>query len=125
MQTRSVAGTLKKSLEARGEYVIVANASTGWFAVFPATWRLRIEGARRDGREGPNLVVCRTKSDNTRDHYVVPYSVIRDLFVEDTMTGSEVNGSKRWNLTLKNGQLHVSHRAGKVDVRRYHGAPPP
>jgi 5-methylcytosine-specific restriction endonuclease McrA len=53
---------------------------------------------------------------------VILYSVIRDLLVERTMTTSEVNGSQRWNLTLKNGDLHVSHRDGAVDVRKYQGA---
>lgn len=72
--------------------------------------------------KGPNLVVYRTKSDDVRDHFVIPYSVVRDLLVEGTMTTSEVNGSKRWNLTLKNGGLHVSHRAGMIDVSKYHGA---
>jgi 5-methylcytosine-specific restriction endonuclease McrA len=122
MQMKSIAHGLKKGLEARGEYVVMANAITVWFAVFLRTWRRRTEGARRDGREGPNLVVYRTRSDNARDHYVVPYSVIRDLLVESTMTTSEVNGTQRWNLTLKNGNLHVSHRRGAVDVSKYHGA---
>jgi len=122
MQMTSIADGLRQDLEARCEYVVKANASTGWFAVFLATWRHQIEGARRDGREGPNLVVYRTKSDDIRDHYVVLHSVIRDLLVEGTMTSSEVNGSQRWNLTLKNGKLHVSHRGGEVDVSKYHGA---
>lgn len=117
----SLADRLRKDLEARGEYVVTANASTGWFAVFATTWCDRIEKASREGREGPNLVVCRTNSDNVRDHYVVPYPVIRDLLVEETMTTSEVNGSQRWNLTLKHGGLHVSYRPGTVDVSRYHG----
>jgi hypothetical protein len=113
---------LRKDLEARGEYVVRANASTGWFAVFPTTWLDRAEKARRDGRDGPNLVVYRTKSRNARDHYVVPYAVARELLVEDTLTTSTVDGTRRWNLTLKDGRLHVSRRAGTVDVDAHHGA---
>jgi hypothetical protein len=60
----SLADKWRKALEARGEYVVMANASNSWFAVFPTTWRDRMEKARRNGREGPNLVVYRTKSDN-------------------------------------------------------------
>src|SRR5436305_8608719 len=73
MQATSIAEGLKQDLEARGEYVVRANASTGWFAVFLNTWRRRTEGARLDGREGPNLVVYRTRSDDMRNHYVIPY----------------------------------------------------
>jgi len=116
----STAHKLKHQLEARGEYVVMAN--TRWFAVFLAAWRDRLERARRDGREGPNLVVYRTKTDDPRDHYVIPHSLIRDLLVSDTMTTSEVNGSQRWNLTLEKGRLHVSHRSGKVDVSETYGA---
>jgi hypothetical protein len=117
----SLADKLRKDLEACGEYVVMANASTGWFAVFPTTWHDRMEKARRHGREGPNLVVYRTKSDYVRDHYVIPYGIIRDLLVEDTLTTSEVNGSLRWNLTFMNSGLCVSHRTGTVDVSKYHG----
>jgi hypothetical protein len=122
MQMASSADALRQDLEARGEYVVKANAKDGWFAVFLKTWRDRTEEARRDGREGPNLVVYRTLSDDPRDHYVVPYAMIRDLLVEGTMTTSEVNGTQRWNLRLKNGNLHVSHRKGGVDVSRYYRA---
>jgi hypothetical protein len=122
MQMTSITARLKENLEARGECVIMANATTGWFAVFPTTWRDRTERARHEGREGPNLVVYRTTSDDPQDHYVVPYSVARELLVEDTLTTSTVNGSRRRNLTRKSGRLHVSHRAGSVDVSRYHVA---
>jgi hypothetical protein len=53
----SIAARLKENLEARGECVIMANATTDWFAVFPTTWRDRTERARHEGCEGPNLVV--------------------------------------------------------------------
>jgi hypothetical protein len=116
----STAHRLRCQLEARGEYVVTAN--TRWFAVFLHTWLDRLERAQRDGRKGPNLVVYKTKSNDPRDHYVIPYAVIRDLLVNDTITNSEVNGSQRWNLTLENDKLHVSHRASKVDVSKTHGA---
>jgi hypothetical protein len=116
----STAHRLRPQLEARGEYVVTAN--TRWFAIFPHTWRDRIARAQRDGREGPNLVVYKTRSNDPRDHYVIPHSVIRELVTNDTITNSEVNGSQRWNLTLEKGKLHVSHRASKVDVSETHGA---
>ena len=118
----SVVIDLKSQLEKRGEYVVLANISSGWFAINPRTWKIRSEQAARDGRNGPNLIVYRTTSGDPRDHHVVPYLVIRKLLTKDTLK-PQVNGSQRWNLTLKNGKLHVTHFDGSVDVRKYHGVP--
>lgn len=64
----SVVSDLKIQLEERGEYVVMANISSGWFAINPRTWRIRSEQATRDGRDGPNLIVYRTTSgDIARD----------------------------------------------------------
>ncbi len=118
----SIAHKLRHALQQRGEYVVRANADTGFFAVFPPKLSNLVERAKRDGREGPNLVVYGTRSKNTRDHYVVPYSLIRDLLVEDTLSVTKASGVLRWNLALKDGKLHVTHRGGYVDVSSYHGA---
>lgn len=117
----SVVDSLKTSLEQRGEYVVLANITSGWFAVNPRTWRTRCDYASRDGRQGPNLVVYRTKSSDPRDHYVVPFSIVQGLLTQDTLK-KQVNGAHRWNLTLKNGMLHVTHRPGAIDVNQYYGA---
>lgn len=117
----SVVDDLKGQLKERGEYVVRANASTGWFAINPNTWRIRSEQATRDGRDGPNLIIYRTTSGAPRDHYVVPYPVVRELLTKDTLK-QQANGSHRWNLTLVNGKLHVSHRPGAVDVTENYGA---
>jgi hypothetical protein len=117
-----VVAQVKSDLEARGEYVVLANIDSGWFAMYPSTWSTRIADANRYGREGPNLVVYRTKSDDPRDHYVIPFSVVRSLLVDETITHSK-NGSKRWNLGIKDGRLHVTHGEGKVDVERYFRLP--
>jgi hypothetical protein len=117
---KSIVDNLKGRLESRGEYVVLAN--TSWFAIFPDTLRARVEQARADGRDGPNLIVYKTRSESPRDYHVVPYSIIRDLLVEETLSGSAAGG-RRWNLTLDDGKLHVSHRAGKVDVARFRGLP--
>jgi 5-methylcytosine-specific restriction endonuclease McrA len=118
----SVADDSRDTLEARGEYVVRANAKSGWFAIFPQTWRQRVEQAIRDGRDGPNLVVCRTETDDDRDHYVIPHSLLRDLLVDSTLTHSEVNGTSRWNFTLTKDKLHVSHSHRDLDVGQFHGA---
>jgi len=118
----SVADQFRSDLETRGEYVVRANASSGWFAIFPQTWRDRTARAISEGRDGPNLIVYKTNTDDARDHFVIPHSVARDLLQDATLTHSEVNGISRWNMTLKNGQLHVSHTTGRVDVAEYHGA---
>lgn len=116
----SLVEAMKDQLEEHGEYVVLAN--TSWFAVFASTWQDRLEIAKRQGREGPNLIVHRSKSNDPRDHHVVPYSVVRNLLLDETLTRSEVNQSVRWNLTLKNDELHVSHRAGKIDVAEFRSA---
>jgi hypothetical protein len=121
--TDSVVEKLRKDLELSGEYVVRANISSGWFAVFPHTWKIRADTAKRNGREGPTLIVYRTNSGNPRDHYAIPYDVVCDLLVDNTITHSEVNGSRRWNLTLKSGRLHVTHQSGTTDVSGYHGIP--
>ena len=110
---------MQEQLEERGDYVVKANRT--WFAVFASTWQDRLNTARQRGREGPNLIVHRTESADPRDHHVLPYSVVRDLLRDETVTRSEVNGSVGWNLTLKGDELHVSHRAGKVDVGEFRG----
>lgn len=116
----SLVAALKDRLEEQGEYVVLANAS--WFAVFESTWQDRLRTAQKRGREGPNLIVHRSTSSDPRDHHVIPYSVIRDLLLDQTLTRSEVNDSVRWNLTLKDDELHVSHRAGKIDVGKFRSA---
>jgi hypothetical protein len=118
----SVADQSRSDLETRGEYVVRANASSGWFAIFPQTWRDRTDRAISEGRNGPNLIVYKTKTDDARDHFVIPHSVVRDLLSDATLTHSKVQGTRRWNMTLKNGQLHVTHMTGSVDVAEYHGA---
>lgn len=116
----SLVDAMKDQLEEHGEYVVLANKS--WFAVFASTWQDRLEIAKRQGREGPNLIVHRSKSNDPRDHHVVPYSIVRDLLLDETLTRSEVNQSVRWNLTLKGDELHVSHRAGKIDIAEFRRA---
>jgi hypothetical protein len=119
----SLVHALRSKLEELGEVVKKADISSGWFAVYPRAWERRAAEARRRGRSGPNLIVYRTLSEGTRDHYVVPFSVAKELLTEDTLTHSEIHGSIRWNLTLVDGHLHVSHRPGAIDVSRYLGAP--
>lgn len=117
---KSVVDNVKDDLEAQGEYVVLAN--TNWFAVFPATLQKRVAQAKKVGRGGPNLVVYKTRSADPRDHHVIPFGVIRDLLVEETLSDSAAGG-QRWNLTLGDDQLHVSHRAGKIDVSSFRGLP--
>lgn len=119
---RSIAHKSRAVLEFQGEYVVKANAGSGWFAVFPKTLKNRISKSKKAGRAGPNLIVYRTKTGIPRDHYVIPYSVVRGLLVQSTVTRSTANGSERWNFTLKNDRLHVSHRAGAIDVSEFYGA---
>ncbi len=117
----SIVDRLKEDLEACGECVILANVSSGFFAAFPSTWRKRTQTAKSQGREGPNLIVYRTESEDPRDHHVIPYAIARQVLLEETLSTSSVDASRRWNLTLKDNRLHVTHRSGGFDVKRYHG----
>lgn len=109
-------------MEERGEYACRANASSGWFAIFPNKWRDQARLAQQCGRRGPNLIVYKTTTTDDRDHYVIPYSVLTSLLLEETLTHSKANGISRWNLTLKDGNLHVSHTTGSIEVAKYHRA---
>src|SRR5579883_3272141 len=59
---RTEADLLRLTIEACGDLPKRANADTGWFAVEPHKWERLIARARREGRDGPNLVVYRTKT---------------------------------------------------------------
>jgi uncharacterized protein YegP (UPF0339 family) len=106
---------LKTQLEDQGEYVVLANLDTGWFAINPNTWEKRLARCKTLGREGPNLIVYRTLSGEERDHHVVPFRVIEPMLSGETLK-LQKNGSYRWNLTLRNDRLHVSHRRGYASV---------
>lgn len=122
---RSIARELQRQIEDRGDLVKIANLPDWWFAVEEKKWRRLVTIARRDGRDGPNIVVCKTNSDQARDHFVIPYSVLQDFLVEHTLTTLKRGGSQRWNLTIKDGKLHVSHRQERADINKYYGTPLP
>ncbi len=116
----SVAHNNRRQLEALGEYVTRANVD--WFAIFPETLTERENIAANNGRPS-NLVVYRTRSNNERDHHVIPLAQLVGLLTDATLTHSEVNNTVRWNMTLKNHVLKVTHSDISVDVERYFRAP--
>ncbi len=59
----SEAERMREALDANGDQPKLANLDTGWFAVAYKKWVGLVDRARRDNREGPNLIVYRT---NTR-----------------------------------------------------------
>ena len=109
-------------MEAAGEYVSRANADSGWFAVFPKKWDKLCDAARKQNRQGANLVVYKTNTSDERDHFVIPHSLVSGILVESTLTHSKVNGTTRWNLTLRGDKLHVSHSPDSIDVSLFRGA---
>lgn len=114
----SIAHESRKALEARGECVIRANV--GWLAVLPNTWRRRIKVAKAAGREGPNLIIYRTRSGDPRDHYVIPFAMLRDLLVDSTLNLSKAHG-RRWDANLEGGVFRIAQTP--IDVRPFHRAP--
>lgn len=116
----SVAHNNRHQLEAHGEYVTRANVD--WFAVFPEKLT-ELENVAAANSRASNLVVYRTRSGDERDHHVIPLSELAGLFTDSTLTHSEVNGTVRWNVTLKNHVVKVSHSDLSLDVERYFRVP--
>ncbi len=116
----SVVESNRKQLEAIGDYV--ARANVDWFAVFPDKLAEFEQVAAENSRES-HLIVYRTRSDDVRDHHVIPISILSDLFTKDSLTHSDVNKTIRWNVTLIDHILRVSHNDHSVDVSQYFGLP--
>ena len=79
-----------------------------WFAIFPERLTERENVAAASNRAS-NLVVYRTRSGDERDHHVIPLTELASQLTDATLTHSEVNGTVRWNVTLKNHVVKVSH----------------
>jgi predicted HNH restriction endonuclease len=116
----SIVEGIRKTLESKGEYVVRANANSGWFAVSPKKVESCRSVAGTHGRNDFNLLVYKTKTNDERNHYVIPFSSVADNFVKESLTHSDANGSIRWNCTLADGKLHVSHTGKYADVSRFH-----
>jgi hypothetical protein len=116
----SIAHDNRRQLESLGDYV--ARANVDWFAVFPEKLA-ELEGVAAANDRASNLVVYRTKSNDNRDHHVIPMSELAGLLTERALTHSEVNGTVRWNITLKNHIVKVSHSDLSVNVKRFFRAP--
>jgi len=116
---------MRHDLAVLGEYVVLANTSSGWFAVFENTLQAQTAAAKKHGRVGPNLIVYRTRRQSVepRDHYVVPFEIFTTLVTNETVATAKVSTSRRWNLTLRDDRLRVTHGAGAVDVSRFYRAP--
>lgn len=121
----SIVHERREQLEAEGEYVVLANVTSGWFAVFESTLSRRREVATGQGRPGPNLVVYRTlnEASDPRDHYVVPHRFFNELLGDDNVAASKIKSSRRWNLTLRENRLKVTNRQGHIDVAEFFRAP--
>lgn len=121
----SIAHSVRDQLAALGEYVVLANIASGWFAVFESTFHAQSELAARHDRPGPNLVIYRTRDETSepRDHYVVPYSLFRTMVTDETVATAKIKSSRRWNFTLKNDRLRVTHGSNFIDVTPYYRAP--
>ncbi len=119
----SLVETHRKDLEKCGDYVIRANASTGWFAVFPKKLDECRSKARAQARSVFHIVVYRTTTGDERDHWSIPFSVVAQEFTENSLTHSKVNNVDRWNCTFRNGVLHVTHTGRDIDVSQFYRAP--
>jgi 5-methylcytosine-specific restriction endonuclease McrA len=116
----SVVESNRKQLEAIGDYVTRANVN--WFAVFPDKLAEFEQVAAANSRES-HLIVYRTRSDDARDHHVIPISILSELFTDESLTHSDVNQTIRWNATLNDHILRVSHNDLSVDVSQFFGLP--
>jgi hypothetical protein len=119
----SIVGRIREELESHGEYVVLANAKSGWFAVFPKKVEACAKTAATRGRSDFTLVIYRTRSGGERDHYAIPFGQVSDVLTESTLSTSSVNAAQRWNCTLRDGLLHVTHSKRSIDVQQYHRQP--
>ncbi len=116
----SIAHSNRRQLEALGDYVTRANVD--WFAVFPEKLT-ELENVASANNRASNLVVYRTRSGDERDHHVIPFAELRGLLTDATLTHSDVNGTVRWNVTLKDHVLKVSHSDQSLNVEQFFRAP--
>ena len=116
----SIAHNNRRQLEALGDYVTRANVD--WFAVFPEKLAELENVAAANGRAS-NLVVYRTRSEDERDHHVIPFAELTGLLTAATLTHSEINGTVRWNVTLKDHIVRVSHTEQSVEVEQHFRVP--
>lgn len=116
----SAAHNNRRQLEALGEYVTRANID--WFAVFPDKLADLENVAAANGRTS-NLVVYRTRSGDERDHHVIPLSELAGLLTAASLAHSKVNGTVRWNVTLKDHVIKATHSDLSVNVEQYFQAP--
>jgi hypothetical protein len=121
----SLVHSVHDQLVSLGEYVVLANIASGWFAVFESTLLRQTELARKNGRAGPNLIIYRTRNEASepRDHYVVPHAEFQAMVTDETVAAAKIKSSRRWNFTMKEDRLRVTHGAGYLDVAPYHGVP--
>ncbi|MHB1308263.1 MAG: hypothetical protein ACYC23_14390, partial [Limisphaerales bacterium] len=119
----SIVEANRSELEKLGEYVIRANASTGWFAVFPRKVEACRSQARALARTDFHLVVYRTVDADERDHWALPFSLVAQEFTAASLTHSAVNGVDRWNCTFRNGFLHVTHTGRDLDCSPFYRQP--
>jgi len=121
IRSDSIVEGLLHEIETNGDLPKKANAESGWFAVVPRKWQDLMDRAAREGRDGPNLIVYRTTTNDPRDHHVIPFMVTRELLTDATAP-IRADGSRRWEMTLKADQLRVTHGERVVDVSGYRGA---
>lgn len=119
----SIVHAHRYQLKTLGEYVVLTNIEPGWFAVFENTLNIQIDKSTKNGRNGPNLIIYRTRNEGAedRDHYVVPYSVFITMVTDNTVAVAKIKTSRRWNFTLKNDQLHVTH-GSFINIGEYYRA---
>lgn len=120
----SIVHAAREQLADLGEYVVMANISSGWFAVFENTLDVQAKRAQANGRAGPNLVIYRTRNEavEARDHYVVPNAVFLSMVTDETVATAKISSSRRWNFTFKDNRLRVTH-GNSVDITPYYRAP--
>jgi hypothetical protein len=120
---KTIVAHLRKELEARGEYVALVNG--GWFAIRPKTWIRRVESAKQQGRDGPNLILYRDESSDQRDHYVIPHALFRQR-IEEVKPRPNVRDGERWDFTIKDDQLEHNPKSAEhrpLRAKPFHRVP--
>lgn len=102
-------------------YVRKADRKTNyWFDIYLNT----LNKLKKEYDENFNIIIHNTDEHNPNDFYIIPYSVLKYILIQETSLKSHGNDkSLRWMGSIKNHQLEIRNCPAKIDVSIYYGNP--
>lgn len=102
-------------------YVRKADRKTNyWFDIYVNT----LNKFKTKFGENFNIIIHNTDENNPADFYIIPYSVLKYILIQETSLKSEVRqNSIRWMGSIRNHQLELRNCPAKIDISIYYGNP--